>query len=658
MSSAAFARKSLSINGNQLQLQLNGPAAWAAPGITGCNVASLCNVSGDMRLLASGGHGLTVQAWTGHVGIGSSVPVCSLDVSGTIRATSFIGPTQWSTNASSVYIAGSNVGIGSSTPAYPLDVSGTVRATAVLGSGASQWSNNGTNVFIAGSNIGIGRSVPAYPLDISGNVRVMGQMQATSYVDGSGNPIIPVTLWTNGTSAFLHDGGTGLDVGTGGGLTSRYFWFGAMVTAEIRMTLGASSNLGTTSNGWCWTLPVPAATSSSDCVIGTSLMRDIYGRTCYTGVAYCLSNGLSVKSFIGAVSDVGITCNVPFTWTAGDTVSLLLTYEASVVQVPLGATPLLLQSVATNSLGLGILPSSSVTSNSFIVAGQLGVGGVSLPVFPIDVSGTVRASTFIGSGAGLTGLSGVNVVGGSQWTTNAYNVYIAGGSNVGIGMSTPAYPLDISGTVRATAFVGSGAGLTGLAVPSPWTTITSNAVIAAGSNVGIGTNTPVAALHVVGNTLVTGDITAFYSDDRLKRRVGDIQDALGLLNGLSTFRYAPNETAMQAGFPDKIGLGLSAQEVRAVLPEIVGQAPFDVSGTSMDSKSGLNYLTIQYERMVPVLVQAVRELNQEVKQLRRDEHNWRLLTLCVPILSAIFIYSLFPVFASTSSGVSSYKYTA
>ena len=509
------------------------------------NSGSLCNAAGDMRIIAANcATGIAVQSLTGNVGMGGCIaPAFGLDVSGTVRASTFIGSgtTQWSTNASNVYIAGSNVGIGSSVPAYPLDVSGTVRASTFIGSGAgltgltgvnvvggSQWTtNNSANVYIAGSNVGIGRSVPDYPLDVSGTVR------ATAFI-GSGT-----TQWTtNASNLYI-----------------------------------AGSNVGIGSSTPAYQLDV--------------------------------SGTVRATAFIGSGTSQ---------WT-------------------------------TNAATVYI-------ANSIV-----GIGS-SVPAYPLDVSGTVRATTFIGSGAGLTGLSGVNVVGGSQWTTNAYNVYIAGGSNVGIGMSTPAYPLDISGTVRATAFVGSGAGLTGLAVPSPWTTITSNAVIAAGSNVGIGTNTPVAALHVVGNTLVTGDITAFYSDDRLKRRVGDIQDAIGLLNGLSTFRYAPNETAMQAGFPDKIGLGLSAQEVRAVLPEIVGQAPFDVSDTAMGSKSGMNYLTIQYERMVPVLVQAVRELNQEVKQLRRDEHNWRLLTLCVPILSAIFIYSLFPVFASTSSGVSSYKYTA
>ena len=49
--------------------------------------------------------------------------------------------------------------------------------------------------------------------------------------------------------------------------------------------------------------------------------------------------------------------------------------------------------------------------------------------------------------------------------------------------------------------------------------------------------------------------------------------------------------------------------------EIVTRAPFDIGPGATGSKSGKHYLTIQYERMVPVLVQAVRELTSKVSLL-------------------------------------------
>jgi hypothetical protein len=110
----------------------------------------------------------------------------------------------------------------------------------------------------------------------------------------------------------------------------------------------------------------------------------------------------------------------------------------------------------------------------------------------------------------------------------------------------------------------------------------------------------------------TGDITAFSSDERLKTKVGLIENPLDKVCSLTAFKYIHNETARQNGFTDdNVYVGLSAQEVQKILPEVVKPAPFD-EGTEYDvgkgkSKSGENYLTIQYERIVSLLVEAVKE---------------------------------------------------
>jgi len=110
----------------------------------------------------------------------------------------------------------------------------------------------------------------------------------------------------------------------------------------------------------------------------------------------------------------------------------------------------------------------------------------------------------------------------------------------------------------------------------------------------------------------TGDITAFYSDERLKTKTGTIENALDKVCSLNAFKYIHNEIAKQNGFQgDEVYVGLSAQEVQKVLPEVVARAPFD-EGTDYDvgkgnSKTGENYLTLKYERMVPLLVEALKE---------------------------------------------------
>ena len=120
----------------------------------------------------------------------------------------------------------------------------------------------------------------------------------------------------------------------------------------------------------------------------------------------------------------------------------------------------------------------------------------------------------------------------------------------------------------------------------------------------------------------TGDITAFSSDERLKTKVGLIENALDKVCSLTAFKYIHNETARKNGFTDdNVYVGLSAQEVQKVLPEVVKPAPFD-QGTEYDvgkgrSKSGENYLTVQYERIVSLLVEAVKE--ERAERLKVDE---------------------------------------
>jgi hypothetical protein len=61
-------------------------------------------------------------------------------------------------------------------------------------------------------------------------------------------------------------------------------------------------------------------------------------------------------------------------------------------------------------------------------------------------------------------------------------------------------------------------------------------------------------------------------------------------------------------------LGLSAQEIQRYYPELVSVAPFDSEydpeTQQIVSKSGENYITICYERLVPVLIQGIKELNK------------------------------------------------
>lgn len=117
-----------------------------------------------------------------------------------------------------------------------------------------------------------------------------------------------------------------------------------------------------------------------------------------------------------------------------------------------------------------------------------------------------------------------------------------------------------------------------------------------------------------------GDIIAYYSDERLKEKTGSVENALDKVCSLDAFTYTHNDIAKANGFDgDEEMIGLSAQQVEAVCPQVVKPAPFDMETAedgTVSSKSGENYKTLKYERLVPLLVEAIKDLKAEIEELK------------------------------------------
>ena len=119
-----------------------------------------------------------------------------------------------------------------------------------------------------------------------------------------------------------------------------------------------------------------------------------------------------------------------------------------------------------------------------------------------------------------------------------------------------------------------------------------------------------------GAIYATGDITTSYSDARLKDVSGRIENALGKVLTLSGVYYKNNDLAKSFGYAsNEPQVGVLAGEVEAVLPEVVKAAPFDTDQDG-NSKSRENYKTVQYERLVPLLIEAIKEQQAVVAQLQ------------------------------------------
>lgn len=124
-----------------------------------------------------------------------------------------------------------------------------------------------------------------------------------------------------------------------------------------------------------------------------------------------------------------------------------------------------------------------------------------------------------------------------------------------------------------------------------------------------------------GNYLATGNITAYSSDKRLKTNIVNISDALNKVLSLNGVTFDWKDEVQNLGFtPTRMSneIGVIAQEVEAVLPQATAPAPFDLENDNGQtvSRSGENYLTVQYEKIVPLLIEAIKEQQAQIEELK------------------------------------------
>ena len=126
------------------------------------------------------------------------------------------------------------------------------------------------------------------------------------------------------------------------------------------------------------------------------------------------------------------------------------------------------------------------------------------------------------------------------------------------------------------------------------------------------------------------EVTAYASDQRLKENFRTIDSALDKVLKLSGYVFDWNDKAEEVGFTPrtkKDDIGFKAQEVQKILPQAVTLAPFDLeyvkdetggATPEVKSRTGENYLTVKYELLTPLLVEAIKEQQVLINKLQKD----------------------------------------
>ena len=126
-------------------------------------------------------------------------------------------------------------------------------------------------------------------------------------------------------------------------------------------------------------------------------------------------------------------------------------------------------------------------------------------------------------------------------------------------------------------------------------------------SLGVGT----AASGTTGEIRATHDVTAYYSSDaNLKTNVVSIENALDKVKQIRgvefdwTQEYIDDKGGEDGYFVRKHDVGVIAQEVEAVLPEVVGTRE---NGTK----------AVRYDRMVALLVEAIKDQQSQIDELKQ-----------------------------------------
>lgn len=506
-----------------------------------------------------------------------------------------------------------DIGIVSATGYY-------LNGNPLVDASVQTWETLGSNAYRLTGNVGIGTSTPSSKLTVIGNVNISGIITASNTVNASrfistvstGTAPFQVTSTTEVTNlnASLLRGGTpganlnSFDIVTLGG---------SQTLTNKTLTLPTFGGTGVVFNGSTSGVTTVRASATAS---GTVVIPAV------SGIATVITSGDTGTVTSNMIADLNVTNSDVATNAAIEYSKLNLSGSITNADIASGAaiaiSKLASSTISGVSLGSNL---NNLTAGSFINydSGTTYNGGasrtISVNATNANTGNTVvsrdSSGDFSAGAINVTNLTATQTVNASLLSGNY--VSAIGGNYTGIITATGINPTSIyaSGTVGT-----AGSVLTSTGSGIRWTTPS----VGGGSSISVTNTTSSVSTHYVGFITETSGLTSsFYvsstkltfvpstgslsavefnatSDENLKENITTFDNSLNVIEQLRGVNFSWKDT-------NKKSVGVIAQELEKVLPQLV--------------ENSSDFKTVNYNGIIGVLIEAVKELSTEVEELKK-----------------------------------------
>ena len=556
-------------------------------------VSTITSISGDITIDPAGTSNVVF-------GTGAQVKILDTTLSSSI-ATGALVVSGGVGVAEDVYVGGqiAVATITSISGDITIDPNGT--SNVVFGTGAQVKIQDTT----AASSTATGALVVSGGLGVAEDVYVGGQIAVSTITSISGN----ITIDPNGVSDVVFGTGaqvkindttgatttaTGALVVSGGvGVGGDLYIGGEIVAQKLTIQLTTITTTMVQTDDIIKTVNTTAATNTTTGALVVSGGAGIGGNV-YVGGQIAVATITSIISNSDITIDPNGTGNVVFGTGA---------------QVKINDTT----GATTTATGALVVSGGVGVAEDIYVGGQIAVATITSIIsnsdITIDPNGT--GNVVFGTGAQVkindvtaasSTITGALVVSGGVGV--AEDIYVGGQiavATITSIISNSDITIDPNGT--GNVVFGTGAQVKINDVTAASSTITGALVVSGGAGVG-------GNIYLGGELRASGNITAYNSSDiRFKENVTTITNAIAALTQINGVRfdwtkdYITNNGGEDGYFVRKNDVGVIAQEIKTVLPEIVG--------TRDDG-----FLAVRYEKIIPLLIEAIKEQQTQIDNLK------------------------------------------